>query len=104
MNYYNILEINYKATKNEIKKAYHKLILKYHPDRNNSSDAIIITQKLNEAYETLYNFEKKQKYDEDNNFNSNCSNQNNDSDFFDSDFDSDSDWYFDDLIKIIKQK
>jgi DnaJ-class molecular chaperone len=63
-NYYNILGINEKANKDEIKKAYRSLQMKYHPDKNNGSqDAITMTQKINEAYEILGDEQKRQEYD-----------------------------------------
>ena len=63
-NYYNILGVNEKSTKEEIKKAYRSLQMKYHPDKNpGSQESINMTQKINEAYETLGDDEKKQEYD-----------------------------------------
>lgn len=63
-NYYKVLEIDEKASKDEIKKAYRSLSFKYHPDKNNNSpDSITMTQKLNEAYETLSDEQKKAEYD-----------------------------------------
>lgn len=64
-NFYNILGIGENATKDEIKKAYRTLQMKYHPDKNphGSQEAISMTQKINEAYETLSDDEKKQEYD-----------------------------------------
>lgn len=61
--HYEILGINKDATEVEIKKAYRSASLKYHPDRNSSSDAITKIQQINEAYEILSDKEKKQKYD-----------------------------------------
>ena len=46
-NYYNILGINEKSTKDDIKKAYRSLQMKYHPDKNQGSqEAINMTQKI----------------------------------------------------------
>ena len=46
------------------KKAYKKLAMKWHPDKNGGSqDSINMTQKLNEAYETLSDQQKKEEYD-----------------------------------------
>lgn len=61
--HYEILGINKNATEVEIKKAYRSASLKYHPDRNSSSDAIAKIQQINEAYEILSDKEKKQNYD-----------------------------------------
>ena len=63
-NFYNILGVSAKSTKDEIKKAYRVLQMKHHPDRNKgSSDAILMTQKINEAYETLGDEQNRAEYD-----------------------------------------
>jgi DnaJ-class molecular chaperone len=63
-NFYNVLGINEKASKDEIKKAYRGLQMKWHPDKNpGSQEAINMTQKINEAYETLGDEQKKSEYD-----------------------------------------
>ena len=59
--YYKILELSKKCTKEDIKKKYHKLSLKYHPDKNGGSNDKFL--KINEAYETLYDIEKRKIYD-----------------------------------------
>jgi DnaJ-class molecular chaperone len=63
-NFYNILGISENSTKDEIKKAYRGLQMKYHPDKNpGSQEAHDMTQKINEAYETLGDDQKRQEYD-----------------------------------------
>lgn len=61
MSYYNILNVNERATQEEIKKSYRKLSLMYHPDRNpETADKF---KEINEAYETLGDEEKRKQYD-----------------------------------------
>lgn len=61
--YYDVLGINRSASEDEIKKAYRKLAMKYHPDRNSSSDAEERFKEVGEAYEILSNPSKRQAYD-----------------------------------------
>jgi len=63
MDYYKVLEIPKSATKEDIKKAYHRLSIKYHPDRNNSPDANMKFQEINQANEILSNETKRKQYD-----------------------------------------
>jgi len=63
-NFYSLLGVSDKSTKDEIKKAYRALQMKYHPDRNQGSlETVDMTQKINEAYETLGDEEKRAAYD-----------------------------------------
>jgi DnaJ-class molecular chaperone len=63
-NFYSILGVSEKSTKDEIKKAYRTLQMKYHPDRNQGSlETVEMTQKINEAYETLGDEQKRAAYD-----------------------------------------
>ncbi len=62
--YYKILGVNKKATKDDIKKKYRKLAREYHPDINpNDPQAAIIFSEINEAHEVLSDDEKRRKYD-----------------------------------------
>jgi curved DNA-binding protein len=63
--YYQILGVSKSASADEIKKAFRKLALKYHPDRNPGDEAAEAKFKeLSEAYEVLSDKEKRQKYDQ----------------------------------------
>jgi molecular chaperone DnaJ len=62
--YYEILEISRSATSAEIKKAYRRLAVKYHPDKNpGNKDAEEMFKKINEAYGVLSNESKRELYD-----------------------------------------
>jgi len=63
--YYKILEISKEANNDEIKKAYRKLALKYHPDKNkDDKDSEQRFKEVNEAYQVLSDPAKKQQYDQ----------------------------------------
>ncbi|KAK3767567.1 hypothetical protein RRG08_003829 [Elysia crispata] len=60
---YKILGVKRDATDKEIKKAFRKLALKYHPDKNKEPDAKEKFLKIGKAYDILGDPEKKRKYD-----------------------------------------
>jgi len=61
---YERLSVDRNATESDIKKAYHRLSLKHHPDRNqNSDESKKQFQSIAEAYETLGDSAKKRQYD-----------------------------------------
>ena len=65
-NYYEILGVPHNASIEEIKKKYRELSLKFHPDNTNSSLAAEMMKKINEAYETLSDEQKRKNYDKGN--------------------------------------
>lgn len=62
-NHYQTLGISLTASKDEIKKAYRRLALQFHPDRNKSPDAHEKFIEINEAYLILFDEEARAKYD-----------------------------------------
>lgn len=63
--YYEVLGVGRSATKDEIKKAYRKLAMQYHPDKNpDNSEAEEKFKEANEAYEVLSNDDKRRRYDQ----------------------------------------
>lgn len=61
-NYYTTLGVDEKASVEEIKKAFRKLSLKYHPDKNNGDDTMF--KEINEAYSVLGDNDKRREYDD----------------------------------------
>ena len=60
MDFYTILGVSKKATQEEIKQSYKKLVLQHHPDKGGNVEEF---KKIQEAYETLRNPEKRMNYD-----------------------------------------
>jgi molecular chaperone DnaJ len=61
-NYYETLGVPKNASKDEIKKAFHKLAHKHHPDKNNGDDKKF--KEVNEAYQVLSDDGKRSRYDQ----------------------------------------
>lgn len=62
--YYEVLGVSRNATTDEIKKAFRKLAMQYHPDVNKSPDAEAKFKEINEAYSVLSDDKKRQLYDQ----------------------------------------
>lgn len=64
MDYYDLLGLKKGASDSEIKAAYRKQALKWHPDRNKSPDSAVKFKEINRAYEVLSDSQKRQMYDQ----------------------------------------
>ena len=63
LNYYQQLNISQDSSYDQIKKAYRKLALKYHPDKNPTSDQQDKFKSISQAYQVLSDPQKREKYD-----------------------------------------
>jgi molecular chaperone DnaJ len=61
--YYGILGVPKDASSNQIKDAYRKLVMRYHPDRNKEQGTETKMREINEAYAVLGDPEKRRQYD-----------------------------------------
>ena len=62
--YYELLDVSRNASDEDIKKAFRKLALEYHPDRNKNEDAADKFKEINEAYQVLSDSNKRSIYDQ----------------------------------------
>ncbi|XP_068702177.1 dnaJ homolog subfamily B member 9-like [Montipora capricornis] len=62
--YYKILGVSRDANDRQIKKAFRKLAMKYHPDKNKQKDAEAKFREIAEAYEVLSDEKKRHQYDQ----------------------------------------
>jgi DnaJ-class molecular chaperone len=62
-NFYEVLNVTENASDDDIRKAYRKLSMQYHPDRNPGKDTSEDMQRVNEAYEVIGDKENRKKYD-----------------------------------------
>jgi molecular chaperone DnaJ len=62
--YYEVLGVSKDASEKDIKSAYRKLAMKYHPDRSDASDAEEMFKELSEAYAVLSDPDKRRQYDQ----------------------------------------
>lgn len=61
--FYSILKIDKNASHDQIRSSYKRLAKRYHPDKNSNDDATLTFQRIQIAYETLIDEEKRAKYD-----------------------------------------
>lgn len=63
VDYYEVLHVSQDASSEEIKAAYRRESIKWHPDKNPNVDTTLQMQRVNEAYAILKDPEKRQRYD-----------------------------------------
>ncbi|XP_075257851.1 dnaJ homolog subfamily B member 13-like [Convolutriloba macropyga] len=64
VDYYNVLDTTHSATNEDIKRAYRKLALKFHPERNSEDGAVEKFRQIAEAYDVLSDNKKKAVFDQ----------------------------------------
>ena len=62
--FYQVLGVSKTASPEELKRAYRKLALQYHPDKNKTKEAEEKFKGINHAYEVLSDSQKRQQYDQ----------------------------------------
>ena len=62
--YYDILELSKDASDEDIKRAFRKKAMQYHPDRNKEDNAADRFKEVNEAYQVLSDAEQRSRYDQ----------------------------------------
>ena len=61
--YYSVLGVTVESNEDEIRHAYHRLALRYHPDKNQEEDAEEKFKEIAEAYDVLTDTQKRNLYD-----------------------------------------